>query len=280
MKKVISLLLVAMLVFAMATTAFAANAGETVTFTFKTSGNAGFGSYNAVIEYDSSALKLVEIKEGKLTAGKGTFLGNPDTAKVGYFGLVDVTGDGALFTAVFEVLDAAAAGDYKISAYIVPGSSSNIAGEESNFTVTGGGSVEVECDHAWGEWAVKEAATCDKEGTESRFCSKCNKEETRKIDKVAHTWGEWEETKAATCTKAGKEARECSVCGETESRNIAKLGHKYKNNVCVRCGHKKTTGKDPVHDTGDITGVVTMGVVAMISVVAAAAYVTKRRITK
>lgn len=279
MKKVISLLLVAMLVFALATTAFAANAGETVTFTFKTSGNPGFGSYNAVIEYDSSALKLVEIKEGALTSGKGTFLGNVDTAKVGYFGLNDVTGDGALFTAVFEVKDVA--GNHTVSAYIVPGSSSSVSGEEADFTLTGGGTVEVECDHAWSEWTETKAPTCAEKGEKTRTCSKCGETETKAIDALEHKWGKWEVTKEATCEAKGEKTRTCEVCGETETASIKKADHKYKNGKCVWCGKAKpSSNKDNVVPTGDITGVVTMGVVAMISVVAAAAYVTKRRITK
>ena len=67
--------------------------------------------------------------------------------------------------------------------------------------------------------------------------------------------------------------------GISAVKEIKKADHKYKDGKCIWCGKKKP-GYDNVPSTGDITSVVTMGVVAMISVVAAAAYVTKRRITK
>ena len=281
MKKVITLLLVAVMVMAMATTAFAANIGDTVTFTFKSNGNPGFASYNAEISYDSSALKLVEIKEGALTAGKGGFfLGEVSTGLTGYMATADVTGDGVLFTAVFEVLDAKA-GDYAISAAIVPGSSSNAAGEAASFSITGGGSVEITCDHKWGEWEETKAPTCTEDGEMTRTCSECGKTETKAIDALGHTYGKWEVTKEATCKAKGEKTRVCEGCGHEDTQEIKKAEHKYKDGKCVWCGKKKPgTNKDNVPPTGDITPVVTMGVVAMISVVAAAAYVTKRRITK
>ena len=94
-----------------------------------------------------------------------------------------------------------------------------------------------------------------------------------------HEYGEWTVTKEATCTEAGEKTRTCERCGEVDTKEIKKADHKYKDGKCIWCGKKKP-GYDNVPSTGDITSVVTMGVVAMISVVAAAAYVTKRRITK
>ena len=63
MKKIISLLVVIVMIATMATTAFAAKAGETVTVDFKVSGNPGIGSYNAVINVPAG-LELVEVVEG------------------------------------------------------------------------------------------------------------------------------------------------------------------------------------------------------------------------
>lgn len=46
-----------------------------------------------------------------------------------------------------------------------------------------------------------------------------------------HSYGEWTVTVAATCTEDGTETRKCSVCDKEETRPIAKLGHNYGDPV-------------------------------------------------
>ena len=140
--------------------------------------------------------------------------------------------------------------------------------------------------HEYGAWALVEEASCEYEGKEVRRCA-CGAEETQATPKKAHEFTEWNAEPDATCTEDGIERRYCINCGFGEERVIPATGHDYENNgYCSECGHQKPTSKpstgdkDDVPATGDITPVITMGVVATICVIAAAAYVTKRRITK
>ena len=91
-----------------------------------------------------------------------------------------------------------------------------------------------ECNHldpvgksAWSAWKTTTAATCEKDGKESRTCSICNKTETRTIAKLGHKYGSWSTSTKATCEKEGQETRKCSRCGKTETRAITKLGHNW-----------------------------------------------------
>lgn len=82
--------------------------------------------------------------------------------------------------------------------------------------------------HTWGDWKVTKKATCKANGTQTRTCTGCGKEETESIPKSsAHKFGDWEVTKEATCTKDGKEKCYCTVCGASKTRIISKLGHSY-----------------------------------------------------
>ena len=94
------------------------------------------------------------------------------------------------------------------------------------------GSTEIAADsifikalgHDWCEWETTEEATEEKEGTETRTCSKCTAEETRPIPKLEHTHvPEFVKGKAATCTESGQKdyykctADECTAIFEDEA---------------------------------------------------------------
>lgn len=268
MKKMITLLLVVVvLVTCMATTVSAAKAGQEVTVEFVSSGNPGFGSYNAVIEYDATALELVGINEGALTANKGMFKANIDTKKVGFASFNEVTGDGVLFTATFKVLDAAEMGKtYPVTAALIEGSASSITGADVAFTIVAA-SVEVdECEHKWSDWTETKPASCTEPGEESRTCSVCGKVETRPSALAAHKY-EWKYDE-------NYHWQECSVCHATTE----KTAHTFDSNGNCICGAKKL---DDQPDTGDYaTPVLTFAVVTAIGMLAAAAYVTKRKFVK
>lgn len=66
--------------------------------------------------------------------------------------------------------------------------------------------------HSYGEWTVTVAATCTEDGTETRKCSVCDKEETRAVSKLGHNYGDpvYEErdgklVTVCTCTACGYE---------------------------------------------------------------------------
>ena len=138
MKRTISLVLVAMMLVAcMATMAFAAEPGDTVTITFASAGNPGFATFGAKINYNADVLELVSISQGAL-CGSGFFSGNVNNGVVGFAGTADVTGDGVLFTATFNVKADAPAGTYAVTASLDSSSTANAAAELVSFGITGG----------------------------------------------------------------------------------------------------------------------------------------------
>ena len=58
---------------------------------------------------------------------------------------------------------------------------------------------------------------------------------------TGHSYGEWTVTVAATCTEDGTETRKCSVCDKEETRPIAKLGHDYGDPVYAERDGKLVT---------------------------------------
>ncbi|GEM_PF-2539601 len=119
--------------------------------------------------------------------------------------------------------------------------------------------------HNFGKWEVTTPATCTSEGLETRHCSRCEAEETRKVEKTDHTYepvvtpptctedgyttytctcgdsyiddyvpllghdfGDWRLTTPATCTEKGVLTRYCSRCDATETTEIEKLEHIFK----------------------------------------------------
>ena len=119
--------------------------------------------------------------------------------------------------------------------------------------------------HNFGEWTVAVPASCTENGTETRYCSRCDETETREIksdghnyvsvitdptctekgyttytcsecgdtytdnftDALGHNFGEWAVTVPASCTQTGTETRYCSRCDETETREIPVTEHSY-----------------------------------------------------
>lgn len=89
--------------------------------------------------------------------------------------------------------------------------------------------------HSYGDWKIEAAPTTEKEGVEKRICSNCNKEETRKIDKLVEENEKEPEVcnheyktinkEDATCINAGYELKECTKCKEQKRIEIKAKGH-------------------------------------------------------
>lgn len=317
MKKLISMLLVVfMLVTCMATTTFAAEVGDTVEVAVTVSGNPGFGCYTVNLSYDTAALKLVSLSDAScISAGKGTFLPNADGNCASFFvmDLNNVSGDGNLFIATFEVLDGAKAGEtYNVSASFEPGSLANANNEDISMGISGG-SVTIDepvHEHSY-QYKETVAPTCEEKGYDLYECSCGATEKRNEKNALGHTWGEWKVTKEATCTEKGEQTRECA-CGQKETREIPvkdhalngygkdethhwtlcddcdyvgeKEAHSYDyNGVCV-CGATKPVVENPdlddVPKTGDITPFIAMTFVSVVALAAAAAFVLKRKAAK
>ncbi len=108
-------------------------------------------------------------------------------------------------------------------------------------------SVEVLCDHEFGEWTTVKEATCAANGQMERECSICGYVETQIIPALPHT-EEIIPGKDATCTESGlTEGKKCSVCGEilVEQEVIPALEHEYVAVVtaptCTRGGYTTHT---------------------------------------
>lgn len=104
--------------------------------------------------------------------------------------------------------------------------------------------------HAFGDWQVKKAATCDKTGLEERFCTDttCNKKEVRKTPALGHDFVDYVSNNDATCTENGTETAKCTRCDKTDTRTAegTALGHDLKEEIlehatCETAGSKKVT---------------------------------------
>ena len=83
--------------------------------------------------------------------------------------------------------------------------------------------------HAYGEWTLTTAPTCEADGEETRVCAHDETHtETRPVEKLGHAYGEWILTTAPTCEADGEETRVCAHDEtHTETRPVEKLGHAY-----------------------------------------------------
>ena len=83
------------------------------------------------------------------------------------------------------------------------------------------------CQHTYGNWTVKTAATCDAAGTEVRECSKCHETESKTIPALGHNYGtEW-------LSDATTHWHKCSRCNEKSDM----ANHNMVNDKCSVCGY-------------------------------------------
>lgn len=100
--------------------------------------------------------------------------------------------------------------------------------------------------HDYEKWRVSQAATCTKEGVQTRICKKCHKEEKKAIAKLKHSYS-WV-TKDPTCTADGYKKKTCKNCKHVaDTQKLPKLGHSYGKwesiipATCVKDGSKTRT---------------------------------------
>ena len=123
--------------------------------------------------------------------------------------------------------------------------------------------------HDMGEWATVTEATCTKDGSERRDCSRCDHYETRIIKATGHSFSAWFVNRSATCTKDGENRRNCSACSNYETEVIPATGHSYEavvsaptcveqgytTHACANCGDSYVDAYVDAlgHDMGDWT---------------------------
>lgn len=71
-------------------------------------------------------------------------------------------------------------------------------------------------EHSFGDWITVDPVTCTTNGTQERFCSVCDKRETKTIFSKGHKYDNWVIVREATCTEDGLRERYC-VCGDKRS---------------------------------------------------------------
>ena len=242
MKKIISLLTIAVLVAVLATAAFATEApaleiadvegaaGAEVVMNVAIVNNPGIVIGEFRVTVDSENLELVDMAfVGMEDWQWDTTNINPATGKVVVIAdaIKDykLEGDCVLVTLTVKVKEGTLPGKYAVNAVV-----DYIGDDDADFIVeeTFTGYVVVPCPgHVWDEGVVKTPATCKDKGVMLYTCTLCGETKEEPIDTVDHTWGEWEVTTPASCGVDGVETRTCSVCGETETRPAAALEHNW-----------------------------------------------------
>lgn len=94
--------------------------------------------------------------------------------------------------------------------------------------------LNIVCEHVWGEWQTEKEATWEEEGLQSRICGVCKTKETRGIPKLSeghvHDFtGTETVVKEATCTEEGSKTIACTDpnCKETKTEVIPAKGHAW-----------------------------------------------------
>ena len=148
-------------------------------------------------------------------------------------------------------------------------------------------------EHTWDKGTVTKEPTCTETGVKTYKCTKCGETRTETIDALGHDWSGWE------AVDAEYHAHICRTCGEHADKEAHTFEWKIdtkpgadhtglKHEECHKCGYKRNQGTvipavpglDDVPQTGDITPYIALGFLSMISMVAAAAYVIKRKFAK
>lgn len=128
--------------------------------------------------------------------------------------------------------------------------------------------------HNLGEWKTTTAATCTAKGMQTRYCSRCDKTETREISMLAHKYQS--AVTAPTCTSQGYTTYTCS-CGDSYiSDYVPAKGHTdgswvvtkpatttqsgIKTLYCLTCGMEIRTEIIPAVTTGKVHSVSVSGV--------------------
>ena len=102
----------------------------------------------------------------------------------------------------------------------------------------GGGGCESGV-HTFGTYMSNGDATCEKDGTKTAKCTKCDAvvTETDTDSKLPHSFTSYTANNDATCTKNGTESAKCANCDATDTREVANsaLKHNFVDGKCTEC---------------------------------------------
>ena len=310
MKKIIALLAVIALIACMVPAVFAAEATLSATTDAPEYLKAGdkFTVTLAVtgVEFASFDMKGVSVPAGITPVsaeGLGGRVAVPNWAGGFIAGIAAVNGTAEFLKLTFEVAADAADGQYTISF-----ATNQVAQPDGTKFDLNACSVTVQVGEPhvceFGEWVVTTPATCETAGVETRTCS-CGATETREIAALGHDWdngvigneGDYDcpdEFKLFTCKRDAAHTK-TELTGDACEKAKFTLDSWYdaekKANYTTyqeKCVHSDDHGCSTVYGeawteeivdpiTGDITPYIAMGVLTMVALVSAAAYMLLKR---
>ncbi len=198
------------------------NPGDTVTVPVSISSNPGFAGFTFVIDYNTSALTLVEITKGDLlnASESGAFIKNISGKTVNWTDSVNITGNGIVLKLTFKITDGAAGGNYAVTLALKNGSSTNFVDENAhaqNITFQNG-KVGV---HSYTSKVT--AATCTAQGYTTYTCSSCGYSyKANYTDALGHSYS-YKTTKTPTASATGVLTGTCSKCSGITTVTLPKL---------------------------------------------------------
>ena len=278
MKKLVSVLLCLALVAAMAVTAFADGSvnfsmsasaselerGDTLTINVSVASSTDATSYGLKLSFNQDVFEIVD---GACSV-PGTLVASFNNGFAFMFqNATDYSGE--VGTVTLKVKDTAVGGDYTIEGVASVKNGSTVV------TANGGSvavSVNVPCDHSYGEWApaqngngheqvctlcgsvnsaahdwddgtVVTPADCENDGEMLYTCETCGAEESEQIPALGHDWDDGAVVTPATCTEAGEMLHTCEVCGAEESAEIPALGHDFGSWTTTVAPTTESTGE-------------------------------------
>ena len=253
-------------------------AGNTVTLYVSINAPA-IGGIDIGYTYDNSILELVEFA----AVSGGWTVGTHAIWECGS------TTNGALsgtnLSLTFKVKDSAQVGDTANVSVYASGYKWNEDGMSYEALAISGaaGTVAVACNHAWNAGVVTTPATCTENGVKTYTCTKCGETKTEVIP-AAHKWSEawsydhvnhWHECSA--CDAIKDEAPHTMLLIYAEAPTKEQDGYNLYD--CESCDYQFRDvwpwGEEP--KVGDIRPMMLLGVVGVLSVLAAASYVFKRK---
>ena len=83
--------------------------------------------------------------------------------------------------------------------------------------------------HIYGDWADSVAATCTGRGTQTRACTMCGRQQTRRTKALGHVSDDiWINVREPSLKGRGLQATTCTVCGQqAKTRTFAPRGYRY-----------------------------------------------------
>ena len=95
-----------------------------------------------------------------------------------------------------------------------------------------------ECNHAYDSGKIEIYSSCTQNGKIKYTCLKCGNEYEEVIPATGHKYSNWIATKKPTIFKNGTQTRKCSNCGKQETKTIKKLKSSVsiKKKVSIKAG--------------------------------------------